>query len=54
METFGDKLTTNLIAENVNPEKVLLSIFKTNANSHLSPRYPSSDSKTKANPTVFL
>lgn len=35
VETFGDKLTNNPIAANVNPEKVLLSIFKTNANSHL-------------------
>lgn len=34
-KTFGDKLTYNPIVVNVNPEKVLLSIFKTNANSHL-------------------
>lgn len=35
VETFGDKLTNNPTAANVHPEKVLLSIFKTNANSHL-------------------
>ena len=33
MEIFGDKLTKNPIARNVNPQEVLLSIFKTNANS---------------------